>query len=249
MATGQLSFETKTCVRCGQVLPIDEFYFVSRTAGTRRGQCKACVGDLKLMRKDPAWVPACARCAKPMERAGPGRRLCQSCFDDTYDQEDRRPNGSHRAKLKPCSACGHKRLREDHMSGGQLCPICRAVPQGRRKALRLYNLSPRNYLQLLEIQSYECSICLRAFTKARVPHVDHQHKEPMIVRGLVCASCNTILALARDDASLLRGAAKYLECPPMQALIPGLVATPEANRRDDYRPLKRTWTPPSKETR
>lgn len=86
-----------------QRLPIrmrDDFYFVSKKLGTRRGQCRACMSDLKAMQKNPAWVPTCARCAKPMERAGPGRRLCQSCFDDTYDREDRRPNGSHRGQAE-----------------------------------------------------------------------------------------------------------------------------------------------------
>ncbi len=238
----QLSFETKVCARCGERQSVDNFYFVSKKLGTRRGQCKACMSDLKKMQKEPGWKPACSRCGKTMTRFGPGRRLCVDCFAATHDTETRLPNGSYRAPLNPCSACGVARLRADHVHGGTLCGICRAVGQSRRKRLRLYNLSPRNYMEMLEDQGYCCWICRRQFDRARVPHVDHQHAEPRIVRGLLCASCNTILALARDNPDRLRSAAKFLETPPAQDLYPGLVALPEANR-GDYRPLKRVWAP------
>lgn len=105
----------------------------------------------------------------------------------------------------------------------------------------MFNLSPRNYMEMLEDQSYCCWVCRQKFTKARVPHVDHRHRSPSIVRGLLCSSCNSLLGIARDDPERLRGAAKFLEAPPAQFLFPGLVATPEANRNADYRPLKRMF--------
>src|SRR5215475_8027735 len=95
--------ESKVCARCAERKPLDDFYFVSKKLGTRRGQCKACMSELKLMQKDPDWKPSCCRCGTTMNRFGPGRRLCQSCFDEIYDQEDRRPNGAHRQRLKDCS--------------------------------------------------------------------------------------------------------------------------------------------------
>lgn len=230
---------TKTCSRCGEMLPLDEFYYVSKAQGTRRGQCKHCMSIVKAMQKDQSWRPSCARCEAQMDRFGPGRRLCRKCFEDTYDDEQR-ANGSHRAKLNPCSACGAKRLRVDHVPGTSLCPICRSVPQHRRKSLRLYNLTPREYLELLDDQSYCCWICRRPFTKDRVPHVDHRHTD-LLVRGLVCATDNTILALAREEPDRLRGAAKYLEAPPAVYVIGERLATLEANRRD-FQPLKRVWS-------
>lgn len=234
--------ETKVCTRCGERKPIDAFYFVSKALGTRRGQCKPCMSDIKAMQKDPNWKPACSRCGVEMERFGPGRRLCAKCFNSSYELEQKRAGGSHRQPLKPCSACGVSRLRADTVPNTQLCGVCRSVSQGRRKRLKLYNLNPRDFLELLEDQSYQCWICFRPFTKQRPPHVDHQHAEPSIIRGLVCGTCNTILGLAKDDPDRLRGAAKYLEAPPAQYLFPGLCATPEANRNDGrsaYRPLKR----------
>lgn len=242
----QLSFETKTCSRCGELKSLDDFYFVSRELGTRRGQCKPCILEIKALQKDSTWRPSCSRCGTRMERFGPGRRLCARCFGLTYDEEERQ-NGSHRVRLNPCTSCGVGRLRADHVSGTSLCPICRSVPQSRRKRLKLYNLTPRAFLTLLEDQSYRCWICDRLFNKQRPPHVDHQHREPMIVRGLVCATCNTILGLAKDSSDRLRGAAKYLEAPPAQYVFPGLVAAPEANRTADYQPLKRVWRPAERE--
>ncbi len=227
--------EMRNCNRCGELLPVESFYFVSRKRDVRRGQCKACMSEIKQMQKDPAWRPRCPQCGQERERAGPGRRLCWPCFDAKYDTEDRRACGSARLKLKPCSACGTKRLREDHLHGGSLCPICRAVPQGRRKRLKELNVTPREYVALLEAQDYRCAICRRKPRKALA--FDHRHAEPRIVRGLLCNPCNTLLATARDRVERLEAASAYLRRPPAQDLLPGREATAAANRK--FVPLRR----------
>lgn len=226
----------KTCTRCGQRQALDNFYFVSRKLGTRRGQCKACMSEIKQAQKDPAWRPACARCGRERDRSGPGRRLCTDCFSKIYDAEDRRLNGAHRRRLNPCSCCGARRLREDHLRGTSLCPVCRSVPQSRRKRLKEFNLTPPEYLALLDAQGHRCAICRRKPTTAL--HIDHRHAAPSIVRGLLCNRCNTMLATARDSTELLQAAAEYLEIPGAQALFPGRVVRPEANRRE-FVPLRR----------
>jgi hypothetical protein len=232
--------DSKVCSRCAERQPSENFYFVSKKLGTRRGQCKACVLELKAMQKDPGWKPQCPQCGKERDRLGPGRRLCQHCFDEKYDSEDRRLNGAHRLKLKPCSACGTKRLREDHVKHTSLCAVCRSIPQHRRKHLRRYNITPRMYVEMLERQLYRCWACDRK--PSTTLHVDHQHAEPMLVRGLVCGRCNTIMGLARDDPWVLRGAAKFLETTPAQYMYPGLRANEEANRHDEYKPVtRRHW--------
>jgi hypothetical protein len=228
--------DQKSCTHCGERQPIDNFYFVSRKLGTRRGQCKACMSEIKQAQKDPDWRPRCTQCGEERDRCGPGRRLCYGCFGEKYDAENRRPGGSHRLKLKDCRSCGAKRLREDHEYGTMLCPVCRSVPQGRRKRLQqLYNLNPREYLALLAAQGYRCAICQK---KPRSTlHLDHRHGDPMIVRGLLCPSCNTLLGAARDREAILRAAATYLETPIAQKVFPGRLAHPEANRK--YNPLTR----------
>lgn len=229
--------ETRVCSRCGERLPLEAFYFVSKKLGTRRGKCKPCMAELKAQQKDPHWKPSCSRCGTQMERFGPGRRLCTECFDRDYDREQPRVNGSHRLRLKDCRACGAKRLHADHEKNTALCAICRSVGQGRRTRLsRLYNMTPREFIEMLESQRHRCAICLKK--SSRPLHVDHQHAEPLVIRGAICASCNTILGLARDSPERLRAAADYLEVPPAQALFPGRAANLAANR-SEYRPVTR----------
>lgn len=224
----------KACARCGELLPLEAFYFVSKKLGTRRGQCKACMAEIKQAQKDPLWRPTCARCGETRPRSGPGRRLCEECFASVYDAEDGRDNGSHRLRLKPCSACGAKRLRGDHVKGTSLCAVCRSVPQSRRKRLQTYRLTPREFVELVEAQGGRCAICRREPRGSL--HVDHRHAD-LSIRGAVCNRCNTVLGLARDNPATLEAAAAYLADPPAQRLFPGRVALPVANR---YRPLRRS---------
>ena len=210
----------KTCTQCGQLLPAEEFYFISRKRDTRRGQCKSCMADIKKAQRDPAWLPTCNGCGQLRPRSGPGRRLCQTCFDAKYEAEPARKKGGHNLRLPPCSACGAKRLRADHVKGASLCPICRSVPQGRRTRLKAYfNMTPREYMDLLTKQGHVCAICGKKPRGAFA--IDHRHKSPAIIRGALCTPCNTLLSFARDDVGRLRAAAAYLKNPPAQKLFPG----------------------------
>lgn len=227
----------RNCTRCGELLPADSFYYVSKERGTRRGQCKSCMRVIKSAQKDANWRPACGQCGRRLERFGPGRRLCQVCFDRIYEMEDR-----PRLRLNPCSACGAKRLRGDHIKNTSLCPVCRSVSQSRRRRLRAYfNMTPREYVELLDAQKNRCAICERTFNKQRLAHVDHRHSKPPIIRGLLCGGCNTLLGTARDDAIRLRAAADFIDDPPAQILFPGREATALGNRDawETFRPMRR----------
>lgn len=220
----------KQCSSCGELRPLDAFYFVSRKVGTRRGQCKDCCLDIRAAQRDPTWLPTCAGCGQSRERAGPGRRLCQACFDAKYEAEFTRKRGSHALRLPPCPACGMKRLREDHVKGTALCPVCRSVPQGRRNKLKnFYNMNPREYLVLLAAQGGVCAICKKKPRQGFA--IDHQHKSPSIIRGAICTTCNTLLGVARDQTERLLAAAAYLDQPPAQILFPNRVASAQANQR------------------
>lgn len=223
--------ETRVCTRCSQRLPVDEFYFVSKKLGTRRGQCKSCLKEIKAAQRDPTWTPTCAKCGNERERLGSGRRLCEPCFDEIYDIEDPRPNGSARLKLSPCSACGVKRLRVDTTPGTMLCAVCRSVPAHRRTRLvGLFNLTPREFVELLDSQNGLCAICGKPRRKNLA--VDHKHGKPPsnVIRGVVCVRCNLLLGVALDSPATLRMAADYLDDPPAQRLFPGRCALPGADR-------------------
>ncbi len=222
----------KVCTRCEQMLLLDDFYFVSRKLNTRRGQCKHCMSEIKSAQRDPNWMPSCSSCGKELDRRGMGRRLCSECLEKKYESDEVRGNGAHRLRLKPCSACGVERYRESQIHGGSLCPLCRAVPQGRRKSLRtLYNMNPREYTELLEYQHGKCAICHKKPRKSLA--VDHRHglNPSRIVRGLLCNRCNLLISYAHDDPEMLRSAANFLENPTAQELFPGLTANAEADRQ------------------
>jgi hypothetical protein len=75
---------------------------------------------------------------------------------------------------------------------------------------RVYNLTPEQYNNLLELQNGHCAFCDR--TEARPGHrlmVDHDHQTGK-VRGLLCASHNTALGAFGDDVPGLMQAVNYL---------------------------------------
>lgn len=65
-------------------------------------------------------------------------------------------------------------------------------------------------------QGDRCAICQRPFSATVRRHLDHQHgdsdtgRKPMI-RGVLCASCNTMLGMAREDHAVLLSAVEYLK--------------------------------------
>ena len=59
---------------------------------------------------------------------------------------------------------------------------------------------------MLEAQGGLCAIC----EEAPADHVDHDH-ETGAVRALLCFNCNGGLGQFRDDATVLRAAADYVE--------------------------------------
>lgn len=81
---------------------------------------------------------------------------------------------------------------------------------------RTYGITGEEYQQMLTSQNGRCAICSRTPQEtgrrrngSQRLSVDHDHASGR-VRGLLCASCNTMLGMARDEADVLRSAAEYL---------------------------------------
>lgn len=53
-----------------------------------------------------------------------------------------------------------------------------------------------------------CELCAKLFT--RTAHVDHDH-DTGAFRGWLCSNCNTGLGMFRDDATLMRAAARWVQ--------------------------------------
>lgn len=77
----------------------------------------------------------------------------------------------------------------------------------KQQILTRYNLTPKDFERLLEIQNYECIICKNDFED--MPCVDHNHKTGKI-RGLLCSSCNALIGMAYENIKILENTIKYL---------------------------------------
>lgn len=75
---------------------------------------------------------------------------------------------------------------------------------------RRYGIAIEEYQRILSAQGERCLICLRDFTAALTPHIDHCHTSG-VIRGLLCLNCNTALGNFMDNPVLVRAAATYLE--------------------------------------
>jgi hypothetical protein len=80
---------------------------------------------------------------------------------------------------------------------------------------RMYGITPEQYDQMLASQGGLCAVCRNP--ERRVLHgtvtslaVDHCHQTKKI-RGLLCSQCNLIIGGAKDDPTLLRRLAAYLD--------------------------------------
>ena len=75
---------------------------------------------------------------------------------------------------------------------------------------RLYGMTLEDYNKILLFQGGVCKICGLTDESGRRLNVDHCHKTG-VVRGLLCRKCNTAIGLFRDDPTIIRMAAQYLE--------------------------------------
>jgi hypothetical protein len=73
-----------------------------------------------------------------------------------------------------------------------------------------YNLTAEKYYNMFLIQNNKCAICHEEFLDGNKAFVDHCHKTNK-VRGLLCAKCNSLLGMARDNIEILQNAIKYLQ--------------------------------------
>ncbi|MEF2052973.1 endonuclease VII domain-containing protein [Pseudomonas aeruginosa] len=73
-----------------------------------------------------------------------------------------------------------------------------------------YGMTVEQYEQMSAAQDHKCAICHNPETQHRRLAVDHCHATGR-VRALLCQSCNTALGKLRDDPSLMRRAAEYIE--------------------------------------
>jgi len=72
---------------------------------------------------------------------------------------------------------------------------------------RLYGLSYERYREMAEFQNGVCAIC--GLPPYRNLDIDHCHSTGKI-RGLLCAPCNTVLGLLKENPTTAEKVAEYL---------------------------------------
>jgi hypothetical protein len=135
--------------------------------------------------------------------------------------------------LKTCSKCGTKypstfdffyRRKTTKDGLDSWCKKCKQMydaERNQKKRLYKYNLTSKEYENILRNQNNKCAICgvdfdyLRRIKKDSVPktskpRIDHNHRTGE-VRGLLCSDCNIMLGCFKDNPLIIINAIKYLK--------------------------------------
>lgn len=147
------------------------------------------------LKADPVRLQAKYDAAKPRKQA--------------YDKARQADPEFAAKKRKQARANYYKRKAKD--------PDAHLRQQVERRSRRRYGLSTEQRSELLITQQGLCGVCERPISfngKRGVRNdsavVDHCHKTGK-VRAVLCGGCNVALGGFRDDPSVLRKAADYLE--------------------------------------
>lgn len=123
-----------------------------------------------------------------------------------------------------CAGCGG-------LLTGRQKRWCSAACQKRagreRWLLTIYNLDFEAWERIFIFQGGVCGICGREPRAGETFHVDHEHTagQAGVVRGILCAYCNTRLVGRLKSHERARALADYLENPPaVQALGEAVIA-------------------------
>ena len=92
-----------------------------------------------------------------------------------------------------------------------------------------YGITLKEYNDILAFQGGGCACC-GSKAKTRALHVDHSHRTGL-VRGIVCAACNSAFRKLKDNPHIAEAAAHYLTYPPAQAVVGERVALVKPRRR------------------
>jgi hypothetical protein len=158
-------------------------------------------------------------------------KRCKKCGEVKALAEFYRNSGARDGRRPECKACGNAvRLRRYQQNPEREIARVRAWQQAnphrvkawaaknrdkRLKKLReihlrnKFGLTPDEYERILEAQGGVCGLCESPPSPGISLHVDHDHGTGEI-RGLLCVRCNNALGLFREDADLLKRAARYV---------------------------------------
>lgn len=101
--------QVKTCSKCKEAKPLDEFYFIKARGGYYSPRCISCsIEDLRLRRRKHGMKPQHRQTPDQKER---GVKTCSKCLQEKKleDFRFRKDQGKH---VSICRECEHARQRE-----------------------------------------------------------------------------------------------------------------------------------------
>lgn len=112
---------------------------------------------------------------------------------------------SRKAEFKSRGICPN--CQKNPSAAGKVC--CTQCLEDKKLTTRFGTAAPYRFLysDLFERQQGLCGICKQSMMR---PVLDYSHST-MVVRGLLCSTCNIGLGQFRDDPNLLRAAIYYVE--------------------------------------
>ena len=139
-------------------------------------------------------------------------KICSSCKKQKQFEDFRRDNRKKDKSTAKCKEC----LRKNEHSRYRLNDLTRKSNRS-LQLQKTYGMSYEEFHNLYEQQLGCCAICKTSLvllgtteTKYKVACVDHNHITGK-VRGLLCNKCNRALGLFKDNITILKLAAEYLE--------------------------------------
>jgi hypothetical protein len=198
-------FKSKVCKQC------DVTYVP--TSSTQRFCTVACSA------KHPQRCSACKVIKRPEHfyHRGDGRisRYCKPCEKERNLSPERQTYEHSPERIAAKSA--YQKTWRDNLTADQKNELKRKARQYR--ITKMYNLNSEDYEAMYEKQNGCCAICtLPESEQRRNLDIDHDRsccpgRESCgkCVRGLLCESCNKLLGLSKDDATILSYAIRYLQ--------------------------------------
>lgn len=198
--------QDKLCHMCGETKPLDDYS--KKPNGRPFTYCRHC-----MVERSRRWKAANEERAKANDRAAYGRlrndpeawaqHLSQQREDGKRRRGAKSPKG--KAFTVECSRCGEAFEYVFKHRSRTVCDLCRKHDS----SWTAFRLTGK---QAEELRGRgRCDICggTRPGGRFNNWHIDHDHKTG-VVRGVLCAACNTAIGLLGEDYERIIAAAEYV---------------------------------------
>jgi hypothetical protein len=223
--------ETKFCRDCGSHRPASEFSKNRRSRDGLSFYCREHLSERSLKSREARrTTPRTHRFAPPGLTIPDGQKWCPDCERVLGMDDFPRTRASSSGRATYCLPCHNARGKKSRDAAGG----SRTYHLSRR-----YGITAEEADAMLADQGGLCGLC-RA---APAEHVDHDHATGA-VRDLLCFNCNGGLGQFKDNAALLRAAARYVEAHRAGQTAQAAGAPREVTSRPESPPVGSSQRPP-----